>query len=83
MSEENIENTTKSDINFAPTFVDRHVLPDINLNSDLVNNIYIHKKVIYLSIYLSIYIYIYIYICTYICVLHNKSTTRKFKHRFY
>ena len=58
MSEENIENTTKSDLNFAPTFVDRHVLPDINLNA--VNNIYIHKKVIYLS--LSLYIYIYIYI---------------------
>ena len=68
MSEENIENTTKSDINFAPTFVDRHVLPDINLNADLVNNIYIHKKVIYLSIYLSIYLYIYIYMYIYMCL---------------
>ena len=27
MSEENIENITKSDSNFAPTFVDHHVLP--------------------------------------------------------
>ena len=30
MLEENIENITKSDSNFAPTFVDHHVLPDIN-----------------------------------------------------
>ena len=30
MSEENIENITKSDSDFAPTFVDQHVLPDIN-----------------------------------------------------
>ena len=32
MSEESIENITKSDSNFAPTFVDHHVLPDINFN---------------------------------------------------
>ena len=32
MSEENIENITKSDINFAPTFVDHHILLDINFN---------------------------------------------------
>ena len=32
MSEENIENIIKSDINFAPTFVDHHLLPDINFN---------------------------------------------------
>ena len=32
MSEENIENITKSDSNFAPTFVNHHVLPDINFN---------------------------------------------------
>ena len=31
MSEESIENITKSDRNFAPTFVDHHSLPDINL----------------------------------------------------
>ena len=30
MSEENIQNITKSDSNFAPTFVDHHVLPDTN-----------------------------------------------------
>ena len=32
MSEENIENIAKSDSNFAPTFVDHHLLPDINFN---------------------------------------------------
>ena len=30
--EENIENITKSDSNFAPTFVGHHVLPNINFN---------------------------------------------------
>ena len=30
MSEENIENITKPDSRFAPTFVDHHLLPDIN-----------------------------------------------------
>ena len=40
MSEENIENITRSDSNFAPTFVDHHVLPDINFNGHcLINNI--------------------------------------------
>ena len=52
MSKENIENITKSDSNFAPTFVDHHVLPDINVNGHcLINNIYIPKKVI--NIYIS------------------------------
>ena len=32
ISEENIENITKSDSNFAPTFVDHHLLPDMNFN---------------------------------------------------
>ena len=27
----NIENITESDSNFAPTFVDHHLLPDINV----------------------------------------------------
>ena len=35
MSEENIENVTKSESNFAPTFVHHHVLQDMNLNSQL------------------------------------------------
>ena len=52
MSEENIEIITKSDSNFAPTFVNHHVLPDINFNGQcLINNIYITKKVI--KIYIS------------------------------
>ena len=39
MSEENTENKTKSDSIFAPTFVDHHVLPDINFNGHcLINN---------------------------------------------
>ena len=32
ISEENIENITKSDSNFALNFVDHHVVPDINFN---------------------------------------------------
>ena len=32
MSEESIENITKSGNNFAPTFVDHHLLPDMNFN---------------------------------------------------
>ena len=52
MSEENIENITKSDSNFALTFVDHHVLPDINFNGHCLikNNISITKKVINLYI---------------------------------
>ena len=50
ISEENIENITKSDSNFAPTFVD-HVLPDIDLNGHCLINIFIPKKVI--NIYIS------------------------------
>ena len=51
MSEENIENITKSDSNFAPTFVDHHVLPDMNFNGHcLINNrISITKKVLNIS----------------------------------
>ena len=52
MSEENIESITKSDSNFAPTFVDHHVLPDINFNGHcLINNVSIPKKVTELYIY--------------------------------
>ena len=32
MSEESIEKVTKSDSNFAPTFADHHLLPDMNSN---------------------------------------------------
>ena len=46
--EESIENITKSDNNFAPTFVNHDSLPDINFNGHclLKNNISILKKVI-------------------------------------
>ena len=57
MFKENIEKTTKSGSNFAPTFVDHHVLPDRNFNENcLINNIYIPPKKLY------IYIYIYIFL---------------------
>ena len=49
--EENIENITKSDSNFPPTFVDHHLLPDIDFNGHrLINDIYISKKVVNLYI---------------------------------
>ena len=43
MPKENIKNITKSDSKFAPTFVDHHVLSDINFNGHCLqnNNIYI------------------------------------------
>ena len=52
MSEENIENITKSDSNIARTFVDHHVLPDINFNGNCLisNNISVSKEVINLYI---------------------------------
>ena len=47
MSEENIENITNSNSNFAPSFVDLHVLPDIHFNGDslIKNNISIPTKI--------------------------------------
>ena len=51
MPEGNIENITNSGRNFALTFVDHHLLPDINFNGHcLINNIPIPKKVINLHI---------------------------------
>ena len=52
MSEESIENMTELDSNFAPTFVDHHLLPDMNFNGNFLikNNISIPKKVINLYI---------------------------------
>ena len=43
---------TKSDSNFAPTFVDYHLLPDMNFNGHCLikNDISIHKKIINLYI---------------------------------
>ena len=51
MSEENIGSVTKPDSNFVPTFVDHHLLSDINFNGHcLINNISIPKKVVNLYI---------------------------------
>ena len=52
MSEEVIDNTTKSGGTFGPTFVDHHALPDINFNGHCLmkSNISIPKKVINLYI---------------------------------
>ena len=44
ISEEDIANISKSDSNFAPTFVDHHLLPDITFNT-LFN-----KEIILLSL---------------------------------
>ena len=46
ISEENIENITKSGSNFAPNFIDHHSLPDLNFNEHCLikNNISIPKK---------------------------------------
>ena len=53
MSEESIDNITKSDNNCAWTFVDLHSLPDIIFNGHCLikNNISIPKNVINLYIY--------------------------------
>ena len=52
MSEKNNENIAKSDSDYAPTFVDNNLLPDINFNKHCLikNNISIPKKVINLYI---------------------------------
>ena len=52
MSEESIKNITKSDSNFAPTFLNHDLLPDIDLDGHCLinNNISIPKKVKNLSI---------------------------------
>ena len=52
MPKENIENITKSDSNFAPSFVDHHLLSDINFNGHYLinNNILTSKKVINLYV---------------------------------
>ena len=56
MSEESIEKIAKSDSNFAPTFVDHNLLPEINFNRHCLikNNIYIPKNVINLYIYYTL-----------------------------
>ena len=68
MSEESIETITKSDSNFAPTFVYHHLFPDMNFNG-----LCLIKKMIFLSIKSTKFIYF----------LHTRSKIKKFKHRFY
>ena len=57
MSEENVENITTSDSNFAPTSVDHHVFSEINfIRHCLINeNISIPKKIINLYISYTLY----------------------------
>ena len=52
MSEESIENITKSDSNFAPTLADHHLLSDMNFDGHcfIENSISIPKIVINLYI---------------------------------
>ena len=68
MSEESIENITKSDSNFAPTFVDHHLLSDKNFTGHCLikDNISIPKKS-----NKSIYF------------LHARPSIKKFNYRFY
>ena len=53
MSEENIENITKSDSNLAPTFIDHILLPDRNFNGHglIKNDISFPKKA--MNLYIS------------------------------
>ena len=53
MSKGSIKNITKSDSNFASTFVDHHLLPDKNFIEHCLikNNISVFKKVI--NVYIS------------------------------
>ena len=53
MSEENVENITKSDSNLSPTFIDHHLLLDINFNRHfLINSSSIPKKVMKINVFL-------------------------------
>ena len=67
MSEENIENLSKSDSNSVSTFINHHLLADINFNGHcLINNSIPIPK-----------------INKFIYFLHTKSMVKKFKRRFY
>ena len=56
MSEKSIENITTTDSNFAPAFVDHHLLPDMTFNGHCLikSNISIPKKVINLYIFYTL-----------------------------
>ena len=53
MSEDNIENITKFGTNFAPTFVDHHVLSDMNFNGHCLvkfnDRFYIKELLVWIS----------------------------------
>ena len=53
ISEENIENITRSDSRFDPTFFNHYILPEVNFNGHCLMNkkISIPKKVIYIYTY--------------------------------
>ena len=53
---ESIEDTTQSERNFAPIFVDHHLLSDMSFNEHCLieNNISITRKVINLCIYYTL-----------------------------
>ena len=52
MSEESTESITKSGSNFAPIFVDHHLLPDMNFNGHyLINSLLAPKKL--MNLYIS------------------------------
>ena len=67
MSEERIKDITRSNNLFAPAFVYRYILPDVNFNVHCLinNNISISNS------------------NKYIFFLHAKSITKRFKYRFY
>ena len=68
MSEEIIENITKSDSSIAPTFVDHHLLSGINFNGHrLIKNDISASKIV-----INLYI-----------VYTLGPQLKKFKHRFY
>ena len=66
LMKENIENITKSDSNFGPTFLDHHLFPDTNFNGHCLIKQYFYPEKSNK----------FIYFC------HTKSTIKKFKQIF-
>ena len=56
MSKKHIENITKSESNFVPTFVDHYILPVVNFQRHCLmnNNISIPKKIINIYIFYTL-----------------------------
>ena len=53
MSEGSIENITKSNSLFTPTFLNHYILPDVNFNGHCLINISIPKKGIFIYIFFT------------------------------